>query len=123
MFTDMKKERLRPSLPFAHILNSILKERGISVRKAAEMAGVGASTVMSWKAGALPENYSAVKRLAEGLGTTLGFLLTGEDDTRVPGSIPAIAEIFDDAGPIFDGYAKITVQRLIPKNKKGASNE
>ncbi|MEK6706035.1 MAG: hypothetical protein AABZ06_09620 [Bdellovibrionota bacterium] len=113
----MKKPRLRPDTPFTRILNSIMKERAISVRKAAKMAGVGISTVMSWKSGAMPENYIAVKRFAEGLGTTLSFLLTGEDDTRQPGALPAIAEVFDDAGLIFDGYAKITVQRLVPKTK------
>jgi hypothetical protein len=30
---------------------------------------------------------------------------------------PSIAEVFDDGGELFDGYAKITIQRLIPRTK------
>lgn len=114
----MKKPRQRPQPPFTRILNSVLKEKRVTVRAAAEMAGVGASTIMSWKAGALPEDYVAVQRLAEGLGLTLSFMLTGKDDSRKKESTPAIAEVFDEDDFLFDGYAKITVQRLIPRKMK-----
>jgi hypothetical protein len=66
----------------------------------------------------LPEDYVAVKRLAEAFGTTLGYLLTGAEDVRPAGAIPTITEVFDDAGLMFDGYAKITVHRLLPKSTK-----
>ena len=110
-----KRKRPAPDVPFTRILNSLMQEKGLSVRKAAEAAGVGSSTIMSWKSGALPENYVAVKRLAKKLGTNLGFLLTGEDDTR-EGGPPLVGEAFDDAGTLFDGFAKITIQRLVPRN-------
>jgi len=102
--------------PFSKNLTSLLEEKNIGVREAGKIAGVGASTIMSWKSGATPENYLAVKRLAEGLGTTLSFLLTGEDDSRA-NLTPSITEVFEDGGPLFDGYAKIQIQRLIPKKK------
>lgn len=112
------KQRKRPPTPFAKILTSFLEEKNIGIREAAKIAGVGASTIMSWKSGALPEDYIAVKRLAENLGTTLSYMLTGENDSR-PGGPPAVAEIFEDGGSLFDGYAKINIQRLIPKKMKG----
>ncbi len=111
------KTRRRPTTPFAKILSSLMEEKNIGVREAGKIADVGASTIMSWKSGALPEDYLAVKKLAEGLGTTLSYILTGEDDARTDGP-PAIAEVFSDGGSLFDGYAKITIQRLLPKTKK-----
>jgi transcriptional regulator with XRE-family HTH domain len=114
----MKKTRNRTQTPFTQLLNSCLAERKIGVREAARIAGVPQSTVMSWKSGAHPHDFVAVKRLAEKLGTTLSFLLTGEDDSRPKGETPTITEVFADGGMIFDGFAKITVQRLLPKEPK-----
>lgn len=92
-----------------------MAEKNISVRKAAEMAGVGVSTIDNWRAGALPEDYSAVKRLANKLDVSLSFILTGEDDARKPNEAISVTEAFDDGGSLFDGYAKITIQRLLPR--------
>ncbi len=110
------KSRKRTTTPFARHLISIMDEKSIGVREASRLAGVGASTIMSWRSGALPEDYLAVKKLAEAMGTTMSFLLTGEDDAKPTGP-PSITEVFDDGGEIFDGYAKITIQRLVPKLK------
>lgn len=109
------KRRPRAPTSFGKTLTSLMSERNISVREAARLAGVGASTIVSWRSGALPEDFRAVKALAKILGTTMSFLLTGEDDSR-PNSNPlAISEVFEDGGELFDGYAKITIQRLHPR--------
>ena len=70
----LKKRRRSDPTPFAKILRSLMTEKKMSVRAAAQVAGVGTSTIDNWRAGALPENYPAVKRLAEGLGVTLSFI-------------------------------------------------
>jgi transcriptional regulator with XRE-family HTH domain len=98
-----------------------MRDRELGVRAAAKAAGVSPSTIVSWRAGAAPEDFAAVKRLAVALGTTLSWLLTGEDDARPAGVAPVAAECFEDGGPLFDGYAKITIQRLIPKWRNGGS--
>jgi len=115
----MKKRKRAGPTPFSKILRALMTEKSVSVRKAAELAGVGTSTIDNWRGGALPEDYSAVKRLARGLGVSFSFLLTGEEDTR-EGRAPAISEVFDDGGPLFDGYAKIMIQRLIPRKKSSS---
>ena len=74
------KKRKNTKNPFTQNLNQLLDEKDIGIREASRLAGVGPSTIMSWKSGALPEDYMAVKRLAESLGTTMSFLLTGELD-------------------------------------------
>jgi transcriptional regulator with XRE-family HTH domain len=84
--------------------------------------GVSHSTIIDWQSGSSPDDYLAVRKLAEGLGVTFSYLLTGVDDTRPKGSLPAIEEVFSDGGPLFDGYAKISIQRLIPKSEMKKKN-
>lgn len=94
-----------------------MDEHGIGVREAAQIAGVPASTIQNWRSGTLPTNFTAVKKLAQAFGTTFSFLLTGEDETRIRTSPLSITEVFDDGGELFEGYAKITIRKLIPKRR------
>ena len=115
----MKKIRKRAGpTPFGKILRSLMSERDMTIRQAAAHAGVSASTVDDWRGGALPEDYSAVKRLADALNVSFSFLLTGEEDNQTKKVTASITEVFDDGGALFDGFAKITIQRLIPRKKE-----
>lgn len=104
------------STTFSKILISLMEEKNLTVRKAAALAGVGASTINSWRSGSSPEDYQAVKRLSKGLGVTLSFLLTGEDESR-PDTALSVSEVLKEGDVLFDGFAKITVQRLIPRKE------
>lgn len=118
----MKQRRKRAGpTPFSKILRSLMSEKKMTLRQAAQIAGVSPSTIDDWRAGALPEDYSAVKRLAQEFGVTLSFILTGEDDSPRENQLPSVTEVFSDGGALFDGYAKITIQRLIPR-KQGDIN-
>lgn len=110
----VSKRRPREVSEFSKILVNLMKEKHMTVRQAAEIADTGASTIVSWRSGALPEDYRAVRRLASALGVSFSYLLTGEDDTR-PDGAPSIDEVFKDGGKIFDGYAHINIVRLIPR--------
>jgi transcriptional regulator with XRE-family HTH domain len=112
------KRRPRETSPFARILVTLMDERKMTVREAGEIAGVGHSTIVSWRSGSLPEDFRAVRALAKKLGVSFSYLLTGEDDSR-PDGAPLVSEVFQDGGVIFDGYAKISIQRLIPKKGEG----
>ena len=115
----MKRSDQKNQHSFSKVLISLMEEKRLGVREASRIAGVAPSTIVSWRSGALPEDYLAVRRLAQALGTTLSFVLTGESDFRPMGECPAISEVFEDDGPpLFDGFAKITVKKLIPKNQK-----
>ena len=112
----MKNNRTRAGpAPFSKILRSLMSEKELTVRKAASMAGVSSSTINDWRSGAMPEDYSAVKRLAKGMGISFSLLLTGEEDSRDQALLPSVTEVFADGGALFDGYAKITIQRLVPR--------
>lgn len=51
---------------------------------------------------------------------SLSFILAGEEDFKEINQLPSVAEVFDDGGAIFDGYAKITIERLIPRKNENA---
>lgn len=110
------KRRPREVSLFAKNLVNLMAEKKMTVRNAASIAGVGASTIVSWRSGAMPEDFRAVKKLAKAFNVSFSFLLTGEDDSKTEG-LPSIQEVFDPSDFLFDGFAKITIQRLIPRKK------
>ena len=115
--TGKSKRRPREVAAFAKLLTELMAEKQMTVRRAAEIGGVGASTIVSWRSGSLPEDFRAVRALAKALGVSFSFLLTGEDDSRPAGAV-SIHEVFQSGEPLFDGYAKITIQRLIPLKRE-----
>ncbi len=107
--------RSKKSNPFANILRSVMAERRVSARQAAKIAGVSHSTIIDWQTGSSPDNYLAVKRLSEALGIGFSYLLTGTHDQSVDSIVPSLTSVFSDGDTVFDGYAKITIQRLVPR--------
>lgn len=81
------------------------------------MAGVSKSNIVSWRSGVAPTNFDAVKKLSELLGVSFSFLLTGEEDQASGQSTPSVTEVFQEGDLLFDGFAKITIQRLIPRGE------
>lgn len=114
MKTNTKKKK--DLGPFSKILRALMAEGHTTIAQAAKAAGVSASTIADWREGANPENYLAVQKLAEHFGVSLSFILTGKEEKTQ--TAPTITQVFDESDYLFDGYAKITIQRMIPKNKK-----
>lgn len=100
-------------------LRAVLKEKGVSLRKAAEMAGVANSVLDSWSGGASPTDFMAVKRLADKLDISFSWLLTGDHEKNE--TKPTLAEMYKEV-PYFDGLARIRIDRLIPR-KDGDDDE
>ena len=111
------RKKKREERPFGRILTSLMKEKKITVKEAAKIAGVAQSTISDWRAGATPEDYLAVQQLANELGVSLSFILTGQDDV-VENTAPSVAEVFEEGDYLFNGYAEIVIKRLIPRNEK-----
>ena len=111
----MKKLKSLKPTTFAKNLKALASEKKLTIRELAKLAGVSPSTINDWQSGTSPENYIAVKNLAKALNVSFSFLLTGEYDEIDQTKPASIAEVFTDGGALFDGYAKITIQRLLPK--------
>ncbi len=116
MVKKTRKEK-REERPFAKILMRLMSEKNISVPKAASVAGVSSSTISDWRGGTTPEDYLAVQKLANYMGVSLSFILTGKEDNSTR-SVPAIEEVFELGDELFDGFAQISIKRLIPRNKE-----
>lgn len=114
MKTNLKKKKAQG--PFSKILRALMKEKNMTIAQTAKAAGVSPSTIADWKEGASPENYLAVQKLAEHFEVSLSFMLTGKEEKSL--LTPTITQVFDEGEFLFDGFAKITIQRMIPKNKK-----
>ncbi|AHI04974.1 hypothetical protein BDW_02330 [Bdellovibrio bacteriovorus W] len=97
-------------------LQDVLSEKNISRRQLAKTINVAPSVIDSWVKGATPNDLKAVKRLADYMDCSFSWLLTGEDEA---GSGTTVAEMFQVV-PYFDGYARIRIDRLIPRKSKGA---
>lgn len=67
----------------------------------------------SWVRGATPNDLKAVKKLSDYVDCSFSWLLTGEAETGVGGTV---SEIFQ-AVPYFDGYARIRIDRLVPRKQ------
>ena len=109
-----KKRQGTNKLPFASILKRVMGERELSVRAIAEMSGVGASVVQSWLSRANPHDLQAVARLAKALDMSFKELLLGEKDEL--SAAATAADIFDEK-EFFEGICKVSIQRLVPKQK------
>lgn len=107
--------RKRQDTPFRHQLTALMGEHGMTVRKAATIAKVAPATIVDWRAGGSPADFTAVQRLAEIFGVSLAYLLTGKDDSRPKDSPANVTEVFTDGGMLFDGYAEIKIRRLVPR--------
>ena len=111
-----KRKNKKEERPFSKILHRLMSEKEMTLKDASEVAGLSISTVSDWRNGAAPENYLAVQRLANHLGVSLSFILTGSEDV-VGNQVPSVVEVFEEGDELFDGYAQITIKRLIPRKK------
>lgn len=116
MTTSNRKRKGTDNLPFAKILERVMKERGLSIGAIAEMAGVSRSVVQSWTSKANPHDLQAVAKLAKALDMGFKELLLGESDSPSITEISA-KELFDEQD-FFEGICRIKIQRLVPKKGK-----
>lgn len=112
----------RDKTGFGKRITELMSKNGLSVRRCAQLLGLHPSVVQSWKQGTLSTDYEALSKFAATCGCSLDFVLTGHNSSK-----PGVEDVFSDGGPLYDGYARIIVQRLIPANtlkkKDGGDDE
>jgi transcriptional regulator with XRE-family HTH domain len=102
---------------FSENLSQVLKERGISVRAAGELAGVSSSTISGWANGtASPLDMPSVQRLAKALSVNFEWLLCGTAETSTPVKIEDAFDISKE--PTLSGFFEIQIRRIKPKAEK-----
>src|SRR5262249_6264061 len=94
------------------VLKELIVERGVSAREVARACGIPQSTLTSFLSGRSTYKLDHVLALAQHFNVTLEYLLFG-DGTR-PTSLDGMTTV-----PIFDGWAKIRIERPLPSEKNG----
>lgn len=113
-YTTMKKKKGTKSI-FAGNLEKLLKERKLTQKMLADIAGVSPSTMAEWLNGNQPQSMEAVLRICESLKIDFQFLLTGENSRTNLKDI-SLAEIFEmEDEPSFSGVFQIEMKRLTRK--------
>lgn len=107
----------KPAAPFSKVLKTLRRQRGLTLREVAKLAGVSTSVASAWEGGNAPADLLAVRRLAQGLGVTTAFLLFGEDDGR-----PADLMSMFTEGQRLSGLFRLEMVQLLPSGGKKPSD-
>lgn len=114
--TKNSRKTKREKRPFGRLLTTLMAEKKMTLQEAADIADTTPSTVSGWRSGSAPEDFVGVQKLAHALGVSLSFLLTGVEDSPRR-TTPSVEEVFEVGGEIFDGFAQISIKKLIPRKK------
>lgn len=111
----LKPTRKKVKTMFSENLAMIVKERGITQKTLAEIAGVNRSVINSWLSGVVPQDLNAVLKISKSLKLDFQYLLTGEHSNFSPKDLQ-ISEIFDvEIDPDFSGIFMLEAKRLRKK--------
>ena len=111
VMANKSKDIQQEELQFPKMLKKLLKDRTITQKQAASLAGVTESVMSDWINGCAPQNLVAVKRLAKSLGVSVSYLLFGSsDDDGFKVSLEELIQAEDT--PIMSGYYKIELTKI-----------
>lgn len=77
-FKDLYVSEVIPLDDIANRIFSLLKEKGIEQKEFAPLVGTSDKTISAWKKGRSSSYTKCLPRIAEVLGTTAEYLLTGD---------------------------------------------
>ncbi|MGE0174033.1 MAG: helix-turn-helix domain-containing protein [Oligoflexales bacterium] len=96
---------------FSKRLIRLMELARLTVREGADIAGIPASTLQDWRAGRSPTNFAALRKLCNALGTSLSYLLTGEEEGAIPS--PAL-----EAVTVEEHVYEVTIKSIGKKKAK-----
>lgn len=95
-------------MEFKDVLNSLMRERGITLTKLAKDTGIAKSSIHGFMNGAEPPLTKA-KALAEYFGVSLDFMTTGKESDPIGQMLKV---------DIHKGTYEVTIKRLVSKVEK-----
>lgn len=114
---NKKRKRQKVRSIFGEQLEKLARERNLSHRVLAGIAGVSTSVIGSWMGvgGAVPSDLTKVKSLADGLNVDFAWLVLGEHART--GQV-SVAEVFEEiVDPTLSGYYRVDIRKLVPRKK------
>lgn len=93
------------------VLDKLIKDRGISARELSRQTKIPQSTINNFLSGKGPHKPDQVLVLAQYFGTSMEYLLFGEDSKQ-----PTLDDVMTEN--IFSGWLKVRIERAIPSRRK-----
>jgi len=118
----MPRKQKERDMTFARNLTRLMTEHRVGVRDFANRCDCAPSNITEYRNGVAPSDFKLIARMASELGVSMSFLLTGKEDKKSNTKPATVTEVFDDGGQLYDGYARITIQRLIPRSHVDSPN-
>ena len=120
MPTSKKKRTPRKPVtsPFKKNLQGLMKEKGLTAKRVAELSGVSPTVVQNWLTGSVPHNFLAVASLSTALGVDFQWLLTGIHGAAPTLNALSLSELFEiETDPSFSGLFMLEAKRLKRKSE------
>lgn len=111
-----RPKRTRAVSAFTVGFNKTLRERGLTLKQAANIMQIAYSTVVGYSNGAMPTDMEAISRFCATLSLDFEYLLTGKMRNIEP-SLIALEHLFEEEGTSFSGIYKIEAKKLLSKGK------
>jgi transcriptional regulator with XRE-family HTH domain len=110
VMANKNKDSQQEKLQFSKMLRKLLKDRSITQKQAASLAGVTESVLSDWISGCAPQNLIAVRRLAKSLGVSVSYLLFGESDDGFKISLEELIKTED--APVISGLYRLELTKI-----------
>jgi len=118
----MARKKQTPPTPLAANLKRLMAERDVGVRQLAKLCGTTHASVNDWLNGANPTQFAAISKAASFFGTSMEFLLTGNEPIRTKNVSTVLNELFKEVGR-YSGYAKFDLTLLSVAEKPDAPDD
>ncbi|AHI07277.1 hypothetical protein BDW_13885 [Bdellovibrio bacteriovorus W] len=105
-----KSEKIsKKQIAFGRVLSSIMKEKKLSLKQIANMAGVSISVVSDWTAGNVPRDLEAVFKLSSALDVEFSMLLLGRIEEKKQSAVLKHLLTEED---LFDGFLRVNIKKV-----------
>lgn len=110
----MQNEMIAMKKTFGLVLESLMRERNLSVRALATELGLPPKTIQEWIGanGRVPRHPESLKKLAEYFNVSIHFLLFGEQDPH-----NFISEVLEKT-ELHSGLYEITIKKVKTRSTK-----
>lgn len=98
-------------------IQQLMKGKELTAKHLAEQVGISPSVLSGWLQGQSPRDFEKAARLAEVLGVSLSYLLTGKPE-RTLSSSQTLAELVEGRETVLEGFLEVSIKRIILKGNK-----
>lgn len=106
------------------VFEQLIQKKGITPYKVSKETGVTQTALSNWKSGKSTPTTKTLQKIADYLGVTIDYLMTGEEKKEANAyylneeTAATAQKIFEDDKVLFDVYRSTDKERLVEYAKK-----